>query len=118
MKSDAFDCVEIKRRGARRITRETARMTPEEEVAYWQERSEAFRRWQKSARKTAPTAATPPPKPEPKAFDCVEMMHQGGKAVEEMLAGMTLEEQLAYWSKANRDTAKERDPGQARRKKA
>jgi hypothetical protein len=56
MKRKPFDCVEMKRRGARRILAETAGMTLEQEAAYWQARSEAFRRWQKSARKKTPKA--------------------------------------------------------------
>ena len=49
MKKKAFDCVEMKRQGARRVLAETAGMTFEEEITYWQERSEAYRRWQRSA---------------------------------------------------------------------
>lgn len=36
MKTKSFDCVEMKRRGAERVLAETAGMTPEEELAYWQ----------------------------------------------------------------------------------
>ena len=42
MKTKAFDCVEMKRRGAERIMAETRGMTFEEEVAYWRKRSEEF----------------------------------------------------------------------------
>jgi hypothetical protein len=32
-----------------------------------------------------------------KAFDCVEMQHQGGDAIYARLSKMTREEQIAYW---------------------
>ncbi len=32
-----------------------------------------------------------------KAFDCVEMMHQGQAEVQKRLEGKTLEEKLEYW---------------------
>lgn len=32
-----------------------------------------------------------------KIFDCVEMKHRGAEEVQKTLAGMTLEEELAYW---------------------
>ena len=32
-----------------------------------------------------------------KTFDCVEMKHRGAEEVQKTLAGMTLEEELAYW---------------------
>ena len=38
-----FDCVEMKRRGSRRIYEATKDMTFEQEVAYWRERSRQFR---------------------------------------------------------------------------
>ena len=38
-----------------------------------------------------------------KEFDCVEMMHQGAKRIQENLKGMTLEQEMAYWAKANRE---------------
>jgi hypothetical protein len=39
----AFDCVEMKRRGAQRIYERTKDMTAEQEIAYWRERSRQFR---------------------------------------------------------------------------
>lgn len=36
-----------------------------------------------------------------KAFDCVEMMHEGGLRIHEALKGKTREEQLAYWRERN-----------------
>jgi len=32
-----------------------------------------------------------------KRFDCVEMMHRGGGAVQKELAGKSLEAPMAYW---------------------
>ena len=42
MKKKAFDCVEMKRRGAERIYAETKDMTHEEKLAYWQQRNKEF----------------------------------------------------------------------------
>ncbi len=39
-----FDCVEMKRRAQERILRETAGMTPAQELAYWRAQEERFRR--------------------------------------------------------------------------
>ncbi len=39
-----FDCVEMKREGARRIYEETKDMTKEEELAYWARKNEECRR--------------------------------------------------------------------------
>jgi hypothetical protein len=36
-------------------------------------------------------------------FDCVEMMHEGAAAVRAELAGMSVEEQIAYWQAATED---------------
>lgn len=32
-----------------------------------------------------------------KTFDCVEMKHYGAEEVQKIIAGMTPEEELAYW---------------------
>jgi hypothetical protein len=37
-----------------------------------------------------------------KKFDCVEMKHKGAAVVQARLAGMTREEQLAYWEERTR----------------
>jgi hypothetical protein len=42
-KPKTFDCVEMKRRGSQRIYEATKDMTPEQELAYWRERSRQFR---------------------------------------------------------------------------
>jgi len=36
MKTKVFDCVEVKRRGARRINRELEGLGSEEQLAYWE----------------------------------------------------------------------------------
>ena len=38
-----------------------------------------------------------------KTFDCVEMQHQGAEKVRATLAGMTLDEQVAYWERREKD---------------
>jgi hypothetical protein len=34
-----------------------------------------------------------------KRFDCVELQHQGGERLMQMMEGMTLEQRVAYWRK-------------------
>lgn len=38
-----------------------------------------------------------------KTFDCVKLQHEGAKEVQARLAGMTLEEQVAYWEQRGKD---------------
>lgn len=38
-----------------------------------------------------------------KKFDCVEMMHQGAEKLQAEIAGMTLEEEVAYWRKRTQE---------------
>lgn len=45
MKTKDFDCVEMKRKGARKVCEATKGMTVEEEVEYWRRRTEEARRW-------------------------------------------------------------------------
>jgi len=52
MKTKTFDCVEMKRKGAEKVRQETAGMTPEQELAYWQRGTEELRSLQRSRRKT------------------------------------------------------------------
>ena len=40
------------------------------------------------------------PRAKKKRFDCVEMMHEGAARVQEELAGLTLDEQAAYWEES------------------
>lgn len=56
-----IDCVEMKRRGAARIYEQVKDLTPEQELEFWQERTEDFRRTltrakTKSARRAKPGA--------------------------------------------------------------
>ena len=34
-----------------------------------------------------------------KTFDCVEMKRRGAERIQDLTAGMTVEEQLAFWEK-------------------
>ena len=45
-KTKAFDCVEMKRRGAAEIYERTKDMTPAELLEYWRQRDQAFRKEQ------------------------------------------------------------------------
>ena len=38
-----------------------------------------------------------------KEFDCVDMMHQAAEKLQAQIAGMTLEEELAFWSRRTRE---------------
>ena len=51
MKTNTFDCVEMKRRGSQRIYEATKDMTFEQEVAYWREQSRQFREEQEGPSK-------------------------------------------------------------------
>jgi len=50
MKTKAFDCVEMKRRGAESLRQRLAGMTIEQEIEYWRRRSEEFQREQERLR--------------------------------------------------------------------
>jgi len=50
-----------------------------------------------------------------KQFDCVEMMHAGGRAVQEATEDMTTEEKVAFWAA---QTKKNREQQAERRKRA
>jgi hypothetical protein len=57
-KQKTFDCVEMKRQAALRIYERIKDLTPEEQLAYWQQRDEQFRKereavQQKAARDSA-----------------------------------------------------------------
>ena len=45
MRTKKFDCVEMKRKGARKVYEATKDMTLEEEVEYWRTRTREARRW-------------------------------------------------------------------------
>ena len=46
MKTKKFDCMQMKRAGAAQVHELTATLTKEEELAFWQERSQLLRRHQ------------------------------------------------------------------------
>ena len=52
-----FDCVEMKRLGAERIYHQIANMTPEEQLAFWQERTELLRKHQQTVKMRRKTFA-------------------------------------------------------------
>ena len=52
MKTKRFDCVQMKRQGAAKVREQTATLTREEELRFWQERSQYLRQRQ-AALKTA-----------------------------------------------------------------
>ncbi len=43
MKTKTFDCVEMKRKAAARIHARTGKLTLEQKIEYWRERSRVFR---------------------------------------------------------------------------
>lgn len=45
-----FDCVEMKRRGTERVHNQIANMTIEEQLAFWQERTELLRKHQQTVK--------------------------------------------------------------------
>ena len=48
MKTKTFDCVQMKRLGAAHVQEQTAALTREQELAFWQERSQHLRRHQEA----------------------------------------------------------------------
>jgi hypothetical protein len=48
MKTKKFDCVQMKRLGAARVREQTATLTREQELCFWQERSRYLRQRQAS----------------------------------------------------------------------
>ena len=51
MKTKAFDCVEMKRRGALRLHERLKDMTVEQQIEYWRRRNKEFLRQQRSHRR-------------------------------------------------------------------
>ncbi|WP_165360931.1 hypothetical protein [Candidatus Chloroploca sp. Khr17] len=43
MKTKKFDCVQMKRLGAAKVREQTATLTKEQELRFWQERSQTLR---------------------------------------------------------------------------
>lgn len=50
MKNKSFDCVEMKHKAAEKIYEKMKKMSREEQIAYWKERSEEFIKRHKEAR--------------------------------------------------------------------
>ena len=55
MKTKEFDCVQMKHEGAAKVREQTAPLTREQELQFWEERSQRLRQ-QQAARKAATTA--------------------------------------------------------------
>ena len=60
MKTKTFDCVEMKREGARRVYEKTRNMTPAEELAFWRRRTAALRRRQHASSRAKPARSGAP----------------------------------------------------------
>ena len=56
MKTKKFDCVQMKRQGAAKVREQTATLTKEQELRYWQERSQHLRQCQAALKVTSPSA--------------------------------------------------------------
>jgi len=48
MKTKKFDCVQMKRQGAAKVREQTATFTREQELRFWQERSQVLRQRQEA----------------------------------------------------------------------
>ena len=53
-----------------------------------------------------------------KAFDCVELQHEGGRRIAERTAGMTLDEKVAYWAERTELMRREQAEWLAEKKQA
>ena len=56
MKSKTFDCVEMKRKGSRKVYEAVNGMSLDQEIEYWRQRNEEMHRWLEK-RKTAKQVA-------------------------------------------------------------
>jgi hypothetical protein len=54
MKTKEFDCVKMKRLGAAKVREQTATLTEEQELRFWQERSQYLRQRQAALKVVAP----------------------------------------------------------------
>ena len=54
MTKKSFDCVEMKREGARRLRERLAGMTRQQQLDFWRERTDALRRRAETAREESP----------------------------------------------------------------
>jgi hypothetical protein len=51
-----------------------------------------------------------------KKFDCVELQHRGAEKVQARLAGMTFEQEVAYWEQRGEELRREKESREERRK--
>lgn len=49
MKTKTFDCVNMKHRGAAKVRQQTAGMTPDEEMTFWRQKTQALQERQQKA---------------------------------------------------------------------
>jgi hypothetical protein len=56
MKTKRFDCVQMKRQGAAKVREQTATLTKEQELRFWQERSQYLRQRQAALKTVVPPA--------------------------------------------------------------
>ena len=54
-----FNCVEMKRRGAKIIHNQIATLTPKEQLIFWQKRNELLKKRQKKIKRRAQMTQTP-----------------------------------------------------------
>ena len=55
MKTKKFDCVQMKRQGAAKVREQTATLTKEQELRFWQERSQYLRQRQAALKVAVPS---------------------------------------------------------------
>lgn len=56
MKMKKFDCVQMKRQGAAKVREQTATLTKEQELRFWQECSQHLRQRQAALKVSTPSA--------------------------------------------------------------
>ena len=82
MKTKKFDCVQMKRLGAAKVREQTAALTREEELRFWQERSQYLRQRQASLKVDGNIWADHPEAQDPVQFAehlrrAIETRHDG-----------------------------------------
>lgn len=55
--------------------------------------------------------------PKTMTVDCVALQHRGGEAVRKATAGMTREEEVAYWARQTQEFREEQAAARARRER-
>ena len=58
MKTKTFDCVEMKRRGAERVQKELAGLTPQQQLEYWRQQTDQLRKQGSAANLSVPHPST------------------------------------------------------------